>query len=84
MKINRDLTKHILPKLFFTHDLQRNCDVEIQKIRSCEKLAALFAKSLSRWTFKQLVHKIGLCHLNDVSLHKGENKRCKKQYYIEW
>jgi len=55
-----------------THDLQRNGDVEIQKIRSCENLADLFTKSLSRRTFEQLVHKIRLCHLDDVSLHEGE------------
>jgi len=67
-----DITKHILPKFFFTHDLQRNSDVEIQKICSYENLAYLFTKSLPRRTFEQLVHKIGLCHLNDVSLHEGE------------
>jgi len=65
-------TKHILPKLFFTFDLQRNGDVEIQKIRSCENLEDLFTKSLPRRTFEQLVHKIGLRHLNDVSLHERE------------
>ena len=47
-------------------------DVEIQKIRSCKNLAYLFIKSLSRRNFEQLVHKIGLCNLNDVSLHEGE------------
>jgi len=70
--IKGDRTKNILPKFFFTHDLQRNGDVEIQKVRSCENLADLFTKSLPRRTFKQLVQKIGLCHLNDVSLHEGE------------
>jgi len=47
-------------------------DVEIQKIRSCENLADLFLKSLSMRTFEQLVHKIGLSHLNYVSLHEVE------------
>jgi len=59
-------------------------DVEIQTIRSCENLADLFTKSLLRRTFEQLVYKIGLRHLNDVSLHEGRNRRCKEQYYIEW
>jgi len=70
--IKGDRTKHILPKFFFTHDLQRNGDIEIQKIRSCENLADLFTKSLPRRTFEQLVHKIGLRHLDDVSLHEGK------------
>ena len=69
--IKGDRTKHI-PKFFFTYDLQRNGDVEIEKICSYENLADLFTKSLSRITFEQLVHKIGLCHLNDISLHEGE------------
>jgi len=52
--IKGDGTKHILPKFFFTHDLQRNGDVEIQKIRACENLTDLFTKSsqgelLSNW-----------------------------------
>jgi len=64
--IKGDRTKYILPKFFFTHDLQRNGDVEIQKICACENLTDLFTKSLPRRTFKQLVHRIGLRHLNDL------------------
>jgi len=70
--IKGNRTKHILPKFFFTHDLQRNGNIEIQKIHSCENLANLFTKSLPRRTFEQLVHKIGLRHLDDISLHEGE------------
>ena len=47
-------------------------DVEIQKIRSSENLANLITKYLPMITFEQLVHKIGLHHLNDVSLHERE------------
>jgi len=74
--IKGDITKHILPKLFFTHDLQRNGDVKIQNICSCENLADLFTKSLSRRTFEQLVHKIEL-HVDDVSLQEGKGKEIK-------
>jgi len=70
--IKGDKTKHILPKFFFTHDLQKNGDVEIQKIHSCENVAHLFTKSLPNRTFEQLVHKIGLRHLDEVSLHEGK------------
>jgi len=30
-----------------------------------------------------MIHKFGLCHLNDVSLHKGEKKICDEQYCIK-
>ena len=70
--IKGDRTKHILPKFFFTHDLQRNGDVDIQQIRSCENLADLFTKSLPRRHFEQLIYKIGLRYLKDVCLHEGE------------
>jgi len=32
----------------------------------------LFTKYLPRRTVEQLVHKIGLYHLNDVNLHEGK------------
>ena len=70
--IKGDRTKYILPKFFFTHDLQRNDDVDIQQIRSCENLADLFTKSLPRTYFEQLIYKIGLRCLKDVCLHEGE------------
>jgi len=49
---NSTCAKHILSKIFFTHDLQRNGDVEIQKIRLCENLIDLFTKPLPRKTFE--------------------------------
>ena len=47
-------------------------DRDIQKIHSCENMAGLFIKYLPRRTLKQMIHKFGLCHLNDVSLHEEE------------
>jgi len=52
--------KHILSRFFFTHDLQRDGDEEIQKICLCKTLADLFTKYLSMRTSEQLV---GFCHL---------------------
>jgi len=34
-------------------------------------LAGLFIKFLPRKTFEQMIHKFGLRHHNDVSLHEG-------------
>jgi hypothetical protein len=61
--IKGDRTKHISPKFFFTHDLQKNGDINIKQIRSCDNLADLFTKSLPSRTFEQLVQKMGLRRL---------------------
>nr|KYP53874.1 hypothetical protein KK1_000037 [Cajanus cajan] len=69
--IKGDRTKHILPKFFFTHDLQRNGDINVQQVRSSDNLTDLFTKSLPRKVFEQLIHKIGLRRLKDC-MHEGE------------
>lgn len=53
--IKVDQTKHISPKFFFTHDLQKSGDISIQKICSCDNLADLFTKLLPSRIFNQLV-----------------------------
>ncbi|GJU24174.1 hypothetical protein Tco_1162795 [Tanacetum coccineum] len=58
--IKGDITKHILLKFFFTHDLQKSGDIIIQQIRSNDNLADLFTKALPTTTFKKLVHGIGM------------------------
>jgi len=64
--IKGDRTKHILPKFFFTHDLQKNGDIDVQQIRSCENLADLFTKALPTATFEKLVYQIGMRRLRDI------------------
>ena len=64
--IKGDRTKHILPKFFFTHDLQKSGDIIVQKVRSSENLADLFTKALPTATFKKLVHGIGMRRLNEL------------------
>jgi hypothetical protein len=44
MKSN--ITKHIAPKLFYPHELQKNGEIEILQTKSCDNLANLFTKSL--------------------------------------
>ncbi|GAV62512.1 hypothetical protein CFOL_v3_06035, partial [Cephalotus follicularis] len=44
--IKGDRTKNISPKFFYTHELQKNSDIDIQQIRSCDNLADLFTKAL--------------------------------------
>ena len=64
--IKGDKTKHISPKLFFTHDLQRDNEINVQQIQSCNNLADLFTKSLPAKRFEQLVQKIGMRHLHEL------------------
>ena len=64
--IKGDRTKHISPKLFFTHDLEENGDICIQKIQSSENPAYLFTKVLSTSTFEKFVRKIGMRRLRDL------------------
>ncbi|GAV73921.1 hypothetical protein CFOL_v3_17404, partial [Cephalotus follicularis] len=64
--IKGDRTKHISPKFFYTHELQKNSDIDVQQIRSCDNLADLFTKALPGTTFKKLGHDIGMCQIKDL------------------
>ena len=37
--IKVDRTKHISPKFFYTHELQKNGDIDVRQTRSCDNLA---------------------------------------------
>ncbi|KAM3381237.1 hypothetical protein P3S68_006810 [Capsicum galapagoense] len=65
--IKGDRTKHISPKLFFTYNLQKNGDINVQQIRSCDNPADLFTKSLPTSTFENVVHKIGMQRLDKLN-----------------
>jgi hypothetical protein len=49
--IKGDRTKHISPKFFSTHDLQKNGLINVCQIRSNDNLANLFIKSLPKNIF---------------------------------
>ncbi|KAL0315284.1 UNVERIFIED_CONTAM: hypothetical protein Scaly_2870500 [Sesamum calycinum] len=65
--IKGDRTKHITPKFFFTHDLQKNGDIDVQQVRSSENLEDLFTTALPTAIFKKLVYNIGVPHFKDHS-----------------
>ena len=50
--IKGDRTKHILPKFFSTHELQKNGEIDVRQIRSNDNLADLFTKSLQTKIFE--------------------------------
>ncbi|KAM3236478.1 hypothetical protein P3L10_016515 [Capsicum annuum] len=64
--INGDRTKHILPKLFYIHELQKNDDINVQQIRSTDNVIDLFTKSSPIATFKKMLYKIGMQKFKDV------------------
>ena len=74
--IKGDRTKHISPKFFYTHELQKNSDIDVQQTRSCDNLADLFTKALPTSTFEKLVYNIGMRKLKDLLCsHEGESSR---------
>ncbi|XP_056841707.1 uncharacterized protein LOC130494894 [Raphanus sativus] len=64
--IKGDRTKHILPKFFFTHELQKAGEVQVLQVSSSESSADLFTNSLATSVFKKLVHPIGMRRLKDL------------------
>ena len=45
---------------FYTHELQKNGEIDVQQIRSNDNLADLFTKALPSATFKKLVRQVGM------------------------
>ena len=66
--IKGDRIKHISPKFFYTHELQKNCEIDVQQIRSSDNLADLFTKALPTSTFKKFIYKIGMRKVKDVDM----------------
>ena len=66
--IKGDITKHISPKFFYTHELQKSDEIDVQQIRSSDNIADLFTKSLPTTTFKKLIHMIGMRQLKDIDI----------------
>ena len=65
--IKGDRTKHISPKFFFTHELQKSHEIEVKQIRSSDNVADLFTKALPSSTFKKLTYDIGMRRVCDQS-----------------
>ena len=70
--IKSNITKHIAPKLFFPHELQKNGEIDILQIKSCDNLADLFTKSLPAAAFQKCIHGIGMRRLRNLQSSGGE------------
>jgi hypothetical protein len=64
--IKGDATKHISPKLFFTHQQQEHQNIEVKHIGSESNHADLFTKSLPKYSFQKHVKAIGLRKLSEL------------------
>jgi hypothetical protein len=70
--IKSNMTKHIIPKLFYLHELQKNGEIEILQTKSCDNLVDLFTKSLPYSAFCKCVDGIGMRRLRDLQESGGE------------
>ena len=66
--IKGDRIKHISPKFFYTHELQKNGEIDVQQICSSDNLADLFTKALPTSTFRKLRYKIGMHQPKDFDM----------------
>jgi hypothetical protein len=64
--IKSNITKHIAPKLFYPHELQKNGEINILQIKSCDNLGDLFTNSLPYSTFSKYVKGIGMRQLRNL------------------
>jgi len=71
--IKSNITKHIAPKLFYPHELQKNGEIEILQTKSCDNLADLFTKSLPTSLFQKYIFGIGMRRLKDLQGSGGIN-----------
>ena len=72
--IKGDRTKHISPKFFYTHEIQKNGEIDVQQIRSSDNLAVLFTTALPTSTFKKLIYKVGMQKVKDVDMRGSMTK----------
>jgi len=73
--IKSNMTKHIILKLFYPHELQKNGEIEILQTKSCDNLADLFTKSLPYSSFRKCVEGIGMKRLRDLQGSGGESNQ---------
>ena len=66
--IKGDRSKLISLKFFYTNELQKSGEIDVQQIHSSDNLADLFTKSLPTSIFKKLINRIGMHQLKDIDM----------------
>jgi hypothetical protein len=69
--IRSNINKHIAPKLFYSHKLQENEDINILQTKSYDNLADLFTKSLPYSTFQKCVKGVDMRRLKWLQESEG-------------
>ena len=82
--IKGDRTKHILPKFFFTHELQKAGEVQVVQVRSSDNSDDMFTKSLPTCTFRKLTHQIGMRRLKDLHVQNRGSNTCCTLFSSPW
>jgi hypothetical protein len=70
--VKSNLTKHIAPKFFYPHELQKSGEIKILQARSCDNLADLFTESLSTSGFYKYIYGIGMRRPRDLQGSGGD------------
>jgi hypothetical protein len=70
--VKTNYTKHISPKLFYPHQLQKSGEICILQTKSCDNYTDLFTKSLPLATFDKCVKDIDMQRLKDLQGSRGE------------
>ena len=58
--------KHICPKFFYTHKLQKKDEIDVKQVKSNDNLVGLFTKFLPLCTLKKLINDVGMKHFKDL------------------
>ena len=69
--VKGNLTKHIVPKFFYPHELQKNSVIIVEKVCSSDNLNDLFTRSLPTSTFEKYVHGIGMRRFGRLLSSRG-------------
>jgi hypothetical protein len=70
--VKSNLTKHIAPKFFYPHELQKSGEIKILQVRSRDSLEDLFTKSLLVSSFYKCIYGIGMRQLRDLQDSGGD------------
>ena len=71
--IKSNVTKHISPNFFYTHELQKNGEIMVTYVKSCDNLADVFTKVLAPPIFEKCIRGLGMKRLREIQESGGES-----------
>jgi hypothetical protein len=64
--IKSNITKHISLKFFYTHQLQKNGEIMVTRVKSCDNLADVFTKVVAPPIFEKCIGGLGMRRLKEI------------------